>query len=80
MHHCYILFSASRDKFYIGETGDLEARLAQHNLHFFKGAATTIASDWIIYLTFPFENRAKAKAFEKFPKSMKSRKIFKDLR
>jgi putative endonuclease len=31
MHFVYILYSLGRKKFYIGETVNLKARLAQHN-------------------------------------------------
>ena len=31
MHHLYILYSPSSDKYYIGQTPDLETRLLFHN-------------------------------------------------
>jgi len=40
MHYLYILFSKSADKFYVGETYDVEARINAHNQHHYSNAFT----------------------------------------
>ena len=34
MYYIYILYSVPADKFYIGQTGDVQKRLEEHNHHF----------------------------------------------
>ena len=75
MHSFYIIYSASKDKFYIGETDDLFSRLKKHNNHIYKGAFTKIASDWTIVLDYKCENKEDALFIEAFVKRMKS-KVF----
>jgi putative endonuclease len=45
-YYVYIIYSKSKDVYYIGSTGDLERRLNVHNTHLNKEAFSTIASDW----------------------------------
>ena len=71
---CYILYSPSIDRFYIGETENLSERLELHNSGFFKGSFTIQASDWSVFLVFPCQNRIIARKIEAYIKSMKSRK------
>jgi putative endonuclease len=75
MHWCYVLHSPSVDKFYVGETEDLDMRLNQHNTFFFKGSFTSIATDWILYISLSCENRIHTRKVESFIKQMKS-KVF----
>ena len=75
MHYCYIIYSPSLDKYYVGETVDLTLRISQHNAATFKGAFTTIASDWELYLEIPCLDINEARKFESFIKRMKSRKF-----
>ena len=51
MHYLYILYSDSSQKFYIGETNDLESRIEKHQKHFYSNSFTKIAEDWKIVLT-----------------------------
>ena len=74
-HFLYILYSSSANKFYIGETSDINFRLNLHNSHEFKGSFTKIASDWEIKLSFENEQKSNILYLEKFIKKMKS-KIF----
>ena len=46
MHYVYILYSLKIDKFYVGESADIETRLLQHNSGFFKGSYTSRSNDW----------------------------------
>jgi putative endonuclease len=75
MHYSYILYSNNLDKYYISETEDIEARLAQHNEHFFKGSFTSNATDWRVVLKLSVLNRTEARTIERYIKSMKSKRF-----
>lgn len=75
MHYLYIIYSDTLDKYYVGETPDVEFRLAQHNNHYFKTNFTKSADDWILSLKCRCQNRQEALFLEKFIKRMKS-KVF----
>lgn len=72
-YHLYILFSPSRDSYYIGHTGDtLDERLRRHNSNH-KGF-TGKAGDWQIVYTEEFLTKEAAYAREREIKSWKSKK------
>ncbi len=48
MHYVYILYSLKADRYYIGETSNIEQRLQQHNEGVFIGSYTKISNDWTI--------------------------------
>jgi putative endonuclease len=73
MHYLYIIYSDSLDKYYVGETPDVEIRLAQHNNHYFKTNFTKSANDWKLSTKHEYRNRREALFLEKFMKKMKSR-------
>ena len=75
----YIIFSKKINRFYIGETVDVEERLRQHNTAFFKGASTTKADDWELKIQISLTNRQEARKVERFIKDMKSRKMIERL-
>ena len=73
MWHIYILYSAARDTYYVGYTGDdLQERLRKHNSHH-KGF-TGSAIDWKIMHTESYELKGEAQRRERQIKSWKSRK------
>ena len=81
MKHCvYILYSESLDKFYIGETEELEERLEQHAIGFFKSSYTSKVKDWELFLSIECEDRVMARALERHIKQNKSRKYIQDLK
>jgi len=73
MHYLYILYSKSFQKFYIGETNNLEERILKHNNHSYSNSFTKIADDWEIVLTFKCKDRDEAHYLERFIKRMKSK-------
>lgn len=73
MHFLYIIYSQKLDKFYVGESQNVEQRLFLHNTHSFKKAYTKAANDWKIKLSFECNCRKDAIIIEKFIKKMKSR-------
>jgi putative endonuclease len=74
-HFLYILHSKSKDKYYIGETSDIDFRLKLHNSHHFKSSFTKIAEDWNIVLQFECITKNDALYLETFIKRMKSKKF-----
>jgi len=75
MHYLYIIYSKIADKFYIGETHDVEERLQKHNEHAYNNSFTKTASDWESVLQFDCIDRKNALFLEQFIKRMKSRKF-----
>ena len=80
MHFVYILYSISADKYYVGETKDLNERLFLHRLKTFKKSSTKIADDWEIYWSYDCGSLLIARRAEKYIKQMKSRKYYQDLK
>jgi putative endonuclease len=75
MHYLYIIYSTSANKFYVGETDNMEKRLLKHNIHSYKDSFTKIAEDWEVVLLFKCISKDQAVLLEKFIKRMKS-KVF----
>ena len=71
MYFVYILHSESKDRFYIGQTGDLDDRLTRHNDG--KSTSTKYGVPWKLVYTEGFETRAASLAREK---EIKGWKIF----
>jgi putative endonuclease len=67
----YILYSLSKDKYYIGQTNNLTRRIQEHNSG--KTNSTRTGIPWELKYTKEFETRSKAMRFEKKLKGMKSR-------
>ena len=75
MHYLYIIYSKTTNKFYTGETHDIEERLQKHNNHDYDNSFTKIATDWKLVLQFNCNDRKSALFLEQFIKKMKSRKF-----
>jgi len=75
MHFVYILYSPGFDKYYIGESENVDLRLKQHQTRFFRQASTAYTKDWKIVKKITVANRSHARTIEHYIKSMKS-KIF----
>jgi putative endonuclease len=71
MHFVYILFSPSKNQYYIGTTQDIDGRIRRHNSNH-KGF-TGSASDWRLCWQKDFVDKTSALAFEKKVKGWKSR-------
>ena len=80
MHHVYILYSQSLNKYYTGETSNLEKRLNHHNTGFYKSAFTTITDDWVLFYKIDCEDIFQARKIEKYIKLMKSNKYILNLK
>lgn len=68
----YILYAATADKYYIGQTANMEDRLFRHTNSGNK--STKFAKDWKLVYEEKFETRSEAVQREQFIKSKKSRK------
>ncbi len=79
-YYVYILISRNLNKFYIGETHDIEARILQHNTSFYKNSFTSKATDWELYTKIECKNRKTARAIEKHLKKMKSKRYLQNLK
>lgn len=71
MHFTYILFSKSKNKFYIGVTANLNERIRKHNSNH-KGF-TGGSGDWELHYHESFDLKTDALKREKTIKSWKSR-------
>ena len=77
MHYLYILYSRSRDRYYIGSSADPASRLVKHNQRH-KGF-TGSSSDWRVVYTEEFELKTEAYSRERQLKRWKSRKRIEEL-
>jgi putative endonuclease len=78
---CYILYSKSINRYYIGYTSDIEKRLRLHNNgQFGRKSYTYKAADWNIFLIIPCATIEQAVFVESKIKKMKSRKYIENLR
>jgi putative endonuclease len=74
----YILFSNSKDKFYIGHTCDeIQERLRKHNSNH-KGF-TGQQADWRLVFLESYPDKSRAYARERLVKSWKSKNKIKEL-
>jgi putative endonuclease len=76
-YYTYILYSESRNRYYIGSTNNLERRLEEHNHCHTKSTRSGIP--WKIVYTKSFESSGEAKYYERFLKKQKSRKFIERL-
>jgi putative endonuclease len=76
MYFIYILYSETANKFYIGQTSDVERRLNEHNHPIVKTKFTAKYLPWALKLSFPVSSeRADVMKVEKFIKTQKNRRF-----
>ncbi len=81
MKYCvYIIYSFKLDKFYIGETSDLEKRLEEHKTGFYKNSYTSKTQDWVLFFKINCKSKSQAIRIEKHIKSMKSKKYIHNIK
>ena len=78
-HFVYIIFSESINRFYVGETVNVDERITQHNLGFYKSAFSKQATDWKLFWSIECVSRTQALKIENHIKKMKNRKYFENL-
>ncbi len=75
MHYFYILYSKTLDRYYYGETHDIDSRIQKHNSGYYASGYSAKASDWQLKLVYNCTNRADALYLESFVKRMRNRKF-----
>ena len=73
MHYVYIIFSKTAQKFYVGETINIDERLNMHNTGAYSNAFTSQANDWQVQAIIECRNRSVAMKIERHIKKMKSK-------
>jgi putative endonuclease len=71
-YFCYIIYSKTLDRYYVGHTEDVDVRLIQHNSGI--STFTAKAQDWVLLYRQEFETREEARKREFEIKKKKSRK------
>ncbi len=77
MYHFYILYSKTKDRFYVGHTNDLKERLIKHNSDH-KGF-TGKTGDWRIMYSEEYTTKSEAYFRERQVKAWKNRNTIKKL-
>jgi putative endonuclease len=78
---CYILYSKSINRYYVGYTSDIEKRLKLHSIGHFGGKSYTCRSnDWEVFLLISCKTIEQAVYVESRIKKMKSRKYIENLK
>jgi putative endonuclease len=80
MFYVYILYSKSLNRFYIGQTIDIQHRLMEHNTGIYSNSYTKKTSDWELYFYLNCNSKSQALSIEKHIKKMKNRKYFENLK
>jgi putative endonuclease len=76
-YYIYIIYSASKDRYYIGHTQYLEQRLIQHNAG--RTPSTKYFRPWVLVYEEEFDNKSEASILELKIKSKKSRIYIEEL-
>jgi putative endonuclease len=81
VYSCYILYSKSINRYYVGYTSDIEERIKLHNSGSFGNRSYThCASDWELFLIIPCVTIEQAVHIELKIKRMKSRVYIENLK
>ena len=70
-HYVYILYSASKDRYYIGYSGNLKDRISRHNAG--RSKSTKSGRPWVVVYLRAYENAGQAYQGEQAIKKRKSR-------
>ncbi len=72
MHYVYILHAPAHDKFYVGQTPDLQTRLLFHN-ELSEHSYTSKYRPWVLMKSIEVADRSTAVKMERYIKGRKSR-------
>jgi len=76
MAHCYILFSSSLDKYYVGSTqSTLSERINKHNTNYYGKHLTSQVEDWELYLGIACSSIEQARKMESYIKENEKQKL-----
>ena len=81
-NYCYILFSESLNRYYIGSTKlTVNERLERHlSKHYGDNKFTAKSSDWVIFMEIGCATFEQAQKIERHIKRMKSKKYINNLK
>lgn len=79
MLHVYAIYNRQANKYYIGQTMDIQVRLGQHNDHTFKTYTSRFPSEWELIYQESVATRSEALKREKSLKSGNGRLYIKSL-
>lgn len=77
MYSVYAIYNKSSQKFYIGQTDDIDIRLQLHNSHTFKGYTSRFPGKWKLIYNESVATRPEALKREKQLKSYRGREFIK---
>ncbi|WP_309843622.1 GIY-YIG nuclease family protein [Flavobacterium sp. 2755] len=77
MFFVYILYSITKEKFYIGQTNDIEDRLRRHNSG--QSLSTKSGAPWNIIYTIQLNSRSEAVALETKIKKRGAKRYLQDI-
>ena len=77
MFYVYILYSTSSNKYYVGQTENVEVRLKYHN-ELSENSFTSKHRPWEVKRIIEVKNRTEALIIEKYIKKRKSRKYIEE--
>ncbi len=77
MHYIYAIYNSDADKYYIGQTVNLEERLIMHNDHTFKSYTARFKGEWKLIYKEEVSTRLEALKREKQLKSFRGREFVK---
>jgi putative endonuclease len=77
-YYVYIIYNESYDKFYIGQTCDLNSRIFEHN-HKLSNYTSRYDGQWILKYFEEYGTRREAMRREKFLKKQKNKAFYKKL-
>lgn len=78
MYTIYVLYNKDNNKIYIGQTKDIENRLALHKNSVFRNSYTArFSGDWVVIYTEQANDRGSALKREKELKSFRGREFVK---
>lgn len=80
MHFVYILYSNSLDRFYIGQTHDVQLRLLRHNTDYYDNKWTAKGKPWVVFTTIQCQDKLQALKVEAHIKKMKSKVYIQNLK
>lgn len=77
MHYIYALYNPTSDKIYVGETSDMQRRLAEHNEKRGNHYTAKIPGEWVLIYNESVATRSEALKREKQLKSGNGRAFIK---
>ncbi len=79
MHYVYILYSEKINKYYIGETHNIQLRIQRHDSEYYDNKWTAKGKPWKLFHQIDCQSKSQALKIERHIKRMKSRKYIENL-